>query len=65
MVTDIDLTVSRTNDDENVGKYNGVLAISKTAAELEATYTNYTFTVGTGDFEITKATLNMSIPCLG
>ena len=60
-LTDIDLTVRRTNTDETVGTYDGVLAISKTKAELEVAYTNYTFTVGTGNFTITQAPLKITV----
>ncbi len=55
---DIDLSVTRTNDAEDVGTYEGVLTISATAEQLEATYTNYTFTIEAGDFEIKKGTGN-------
>ena len=55
-LTDIDLSVSRsdagTADGEKVGPHRDVLNISKTKAELEEVYTNYTFTVVPADFTI-------------
>ena len=55
-LTDIDLKVSRSNvgtaDGEKVGSHRDVLNISKTKAELEEVYTNYTFTVVPADFTI-------------
>ncbi len=52
----IDHTVTRTNTAEQVGKYPGVLRISATKEDLEKEYTNYTFTVGSGDFTIKART---------
>ena len=55
-LTDIDLSVSRSDvgtvDGEKVGSHSNVLNISKTKAELEEVYTNYTFTVVPADFTI-------------
>ena len=52
----IDHTVTRTNTAEQVGNYPGVLRISATKEDLETEYTNYTFTVGSGDFTIKART---------
>ena len=50
---DVDLSVIRINaETEKVGKYPKVLIINDTKAALEKTYTNYTFTINAGDFEI-------------
>ena len=49
----LDLTVTRTNDAEEVGTYEEVLTIGKTVAELEAEYTNYLFAIEPGNFKIT------------
>ena len=49
----VDLSVSRSDaGDDTLGTHEGVLAIGQTAEELNAAYTNYSFTVGTGDFTI-------------
>ena len=52
-LTDIDLSVIRSDKgDETVKTHKGVLSISKNKEELEAAYTNYTFTIIPGDFTI-------------
>lgn len=51
---DVDLSVIRSNDDENVGTYPDVLNIIKTKGDLESTYTNYNFIINPGDFVISK-----------
>ena len=56
----INLSVSRTNDDENVGTYPNVLTIGQTKAELEAAYTDYEFTVTPAQFKITEAALKIT-----
>ena len=51
---DIDLSVSRSDaGDDTLGLHEDVLSISATKAELEETYTNYTFTITPADFTIT------------
>ena len=50
----IDLSVARTNDDENVGDYIGVLVINDSENNLEEVYTNYDFTLNAGDFGISN-----------
>lgn len=55
-LTDIDLTVSRTDKDtadgEKLGRHENVLTISQSKEELEKAYTNYTFTITPADFTI-------------
>ena len=52
-LTDISLAVSRSDaGDDTVGKHEGVLSISATKEELEAEYTNYTFTIVPADFTV-------------
>ena len=50
---DIDTKAYRTNDDENVGGYEGVLTTELSAEDYGKEYPNFTFTVVPGDFEIT------------
>ncbi|MDO5132697.1 MAG: InlB B-repeat-containing protein, partial [Eubacteriales bacterium] len=55
----ISLKVSRSDvGDETVTTHEGVLAISQTKQQLESAYTDYSFTVGTGDFEIRPVKLS-------
>ena len=55
----LDLTVTRTNDAEEVGTYEEVLTIGKTVAELEAEYTNYLFAIEPGNFKITPVEITV------
>ena len=55
----LDLTVTRTNDAEDVGTYEEVLTIGKTVAELEAEYTNYLFAIEPGNFKITPVEITV------
>ena len=52
-LTDIDLSVSRSDaGNDTLGTHENVLSISQSKEELEAAYTNYTFTVVPADFTI-------------
>ena len=52
-LTDVDLSVIRSNAQVNkVGTYEKVLTINSSKKELEKEYTNYTFTINPGTFEI-------------
>ena len=58
----IDLSVSRSDaGDDGLGTHEGVLNIGKTAAELDAEYTNYRFTVVAADFTITQNESGLSV----
>ena len=52
-LTDVDLSVSRSDaGNDTLGTHENVLSISQSKEELEAAYTNYTFTVVPADFTI-------------
>ncbi|MBR2836084.1 MAG: hypothetical protein IKE43_10330, partial [Coriobacteriales bacterium] len=52
-LTDISLSVSRSDTgNDTLGTHDRVLSISKTASELNASYTNYIFTVTPADFTV-------------
>ena len=52
-LTDVDLSVSRSDaGNDTLGTHENVLNISQSKEELEAAYTNYTFTVVPADFTI-------------
>ena len=52
-LTDVNLSVIRSNAQVNkVGTYEKVLTINSSKKELEKEYTNYTFTINPGTFEI-------------
>ena len=56
-LTDVDLSVHRTNADEAAAVYENVLTINPTDAELEADYGNYDFSIHNGDFTITAQSI--------
>ncbi len=59
---DVDLTVSRSDaGDDTLGTHEGVLKVNGTKESLEKEYTNYTFTVGTGNFTITENTADLHV----
>ena len=59
---DVDLTVSRSDaGDDTLGIHEDVLKVNGTKESLEKEYTNYTFTVGTGNFTITENTADLHV----
>ena len=56
-LTDVDLSVCRTNAEEAAAVYENVLTINPTDAELEADYANYDFAIHNGDFTITAQSI--------
>ena len=59
---DVDLTVSRSDaGDDTLGTHEGVLNVKGTKESLEKEYTNYTFTVGTGNFTIKENTADLHV----
>ena len=60
----IDLKVTRTNEDEDVNTYKGVLTIGKSADALNDEYKDYDFTVNAADFTISKANMTVSASTL-
>ena len=54
-LTDVDLSVSRSDaGNDTLGTHENVLNISQSKEELEAAYTNYTFTVTPADFTVNE-----------
>ena len=54
-LTDVDLSVSRSDaGNDTLGTHENVLSISQSKEELEAAYTNYTFTVTPADFTVNE-----------
>ena len=61
-LTDIDLTVSRSDAENNtVDVHHGVLSISATIEALEAAYPNYTFTIVPADFTISQNEADLTV----
>ncbi len=59
---DVDLTVSRSDaGNDTLGTHEGVLNVKGTKESLEKEYTNYTFTVGTGNFTIKENTADLHV----
>lgn len=54
-LTDVDLSVSRSDaGNDTLGTHENVLNISQSKEELEAAYTNYTFTITPADFTVNE-----------
>ena len=59
---DVDLTVSRSDaGNDTLGTHEGVLNVKGTKESLEKEYTNYTFTVDTGNFTIKENTADLHV----
>ena len=58
----INLSVTRSDaGNDEVGVHKGVLSIAQTKADLEAAYTNYTFTIEPADFTITMNEADLTV----